>query len=208
VNNGGRKSELLGSGTRGAVPKPGNTSEPAPALLLPGATLLPQSIPDPPAPTAKLEAMRLTVQVTLRARREHVWAELSTIAGTNRELAPFVRLTDPTHGARFDTDAWQGGARVSWQLLFGFIPVDRHRVDLVALPDGSGFRESSSSWWHRRWWHERTVLDDSGPDNPGGCVVRDSVESEHRLGVLDPIEARAVRQMFHRRHQSLQRRFG
>ena len=81
------------------------------------------------------------------------------------------------------------GAPVSWQLLFGVVPDDRHRIELVALPDGRGFRESSSSWWHRVWWHERTLLDD-----PGGCVVRDSVEIEHRLGVLDRIEGWAVRQ--------------
>jgi ligand-binding SRPBCC domain-containing protein len=147
--------------------------------------------------------MRMTVQVTLPAGRSEVWAAVSTIRGSNRELAPFVRLTDPTGGAPFDTEPWRGGARVSWQLLFGFIPVDRHRVDLVALPDGQGFRESSSTWWHRVWWHERTLL-----DAPGGCVVRDSVEMEPRLGVPAPIVGWAVRRMFHQRHRSLQRRFG
>ncbi len=147
--------------------------------------------------------MRLTVQVTLRANRSEVWAAVSTVGGNNRELAPFVRMTDPTDRAPFDTEPWRVGAPVSWQLLFGVIPVDRHRIELVALPDGRGFRESSSSWWHRVWWHERTLLDD-----PDGCVVRDSVEMEHRLGVLAPIEGWAVRRMFRQRHRSLQRRFG
>jgi ligand-binding SRPBCC domain-containing protein len=147
--------------------------------------------------------MRLTVQVTLRTNPSEVWAALSTVGGTNRELAPFVQLTDPTKGAPFDTEPWQRGARVSWQLLFGVIPLDRHRVELVALPDGRGFRESSSTWWHRVWWHERAVLDD-----PAGCVVRDSVEMEPRLGVSAPILGWAVRRMFLRRHESLQRRFG
>jgi ligand-binding SRPBCC domain-containing protein len=147
--------------------------------------------------------MRLTVEVLLPADRSEVWAALSTVGGTNHELAPFLRMTDPTRAARFDTETWRVGAPVSWQLLFGVIPVDRHRIELVALPDGSGFRESSSSWWHRVWRHERTLLDD-----PGGCIVRDSVETEHRLGVLDPIEGWAVRRMFRQRHRSLQRRFG
>ena len=146
--------------------------------------------------------MRLTVELTLRANRSEVWAAVSTVDGTNRELAPFVRLTDSTHGARFDSEPWRVGTPVSWQLLFGVIPVDRHRIKLVALPDGGGFRESSSSWWYRVWRHERTLLDDHG-----GCIVRDSVEIEPRLGVADPILARSVRRMFDRRHRYLRRRF-
>jgi ligand-binding SRPBCC domain-containing protein len=147
--------------------------------------------------------MRLTVQLTLRASRSEVWAATSTVGGINREVAPFVRMTDPTDGAPFDAEPWRLGAPVCWQLLLGVIPFDRHRVELVALPDGRGFRESSSTCWYRVWWHERSLLDD-----PGGCVVRDSVEIEPRLGVLAPIVASAVRRMFRHRHRSLQRRFG
>jgi ligand-binding SRPBCC domain-containing protein len=147
--------------------------------------------------------MRLTVEVTLRANRSEVWAAVSTVGGLNQELAPFVRMTDPTGGAPFDSEPWRVGAPVSWQLLLGVIPVDRHRIKLVALPDESGFRESSSSWWHRVWWHERALLDD-----PGGCIVRDSVEIEPRLRVPTPIIGWAVRWMFRRRHRYLRRRFG
>ncbi len=147
--------------------------------------------------------MRTTVQVTLPTSRSEVWAATSTVGGTNRELAPFVRMTDSTGGAPFDAEPWRTGAPVSWQLLLGVIPIDRHRIHLVALPDGSGFRESSSTWWYRVWRHERTLLDD-----PDGCVVRDSVEVEPRLGVLAPIVTWAVGWTFRRRHQSLQRRFG
>jgi ligand-binding SRPBCC domain-containing protein len=147
--------------------------------------------------------MRLTVELPLRANRSEVWAALSTVGGMNRELSPFVRMSDPTDGARFDAEPWRGGAPVAWQLLFGVIPIDRHRIELVALPDGRGFRESSSSWWHRVWRHERALLDD-----PGGCVVRDSVEIEPRLRVSDPFIGWAVRWMFRQRHRNLRRRFG
>jgi ligand-binding SRPBCC domain-containing protein len=147
--------------------------------------------------------MQLTVELTVRANRSEVWAAMSTIGGMNRELAPFVRMTDATDGAPFDAEPWRAGAPVSWLLLFGVIPVDRHRIELVALPDGRGFHESSSSWHHRVWRHERTLLDD-----PGGCVVRDSVEIEPRLRVLAPIVERAVGRMFRHRHRRLHRRFG
>jgi ligand-binding SRPBCC domain-containing protein len=146
--------------------------------------------------------MRLTVELTLRANRSDVWAAVSTVGGINREVAPFVRMTDPTRGAPFDSEPWREGTPVSWQLLLGVIPVDRHRIELVALPDAGGFRESSSTWWYRVWWHERTLLDDSA-----GCVVRDSMEIEPRLRVLDPMVGWAVGRMFRRRHRSLQRRF-
>ena len=146
--------------------------------------------------------MRLTVEVPLRTSRSEVWAAMATVGAVNRELTPFVRLTDPTHGAPFDTEPWRR-AQVSWQLVLGAIPVDRHRIQLVALPDGSGFRESSSTWWYRVWWHERSLLDD-----PDGCVVRDSVEIEPRLRIADPTVAAAARWAFRRRHRYLRRRFG
>jgi len=150
-----------------------------------------------------VRGVRLTVESLLRASRSEVWAAVSTVAGINREVAPFLRVTDPTHGARFDTEPWQVGTPVLWQLGLGFVPVDRHRVELVALPDGRGFRESSSSWWNRVWWHERTLLDD-----PAGCILRDDVHIEPRLRIADPIMARSVRRMFARRHERLRREFG
>lgn len=128
---------------------------------------------------------------------------MSTVAGINREVAPLLRMTDPTHGARFDAAPWPDGTPVLWQLGLGFIPVDRHRVELVAFPDEHGFRESSSSWWHRVWRHERTLLDDGG-----GCIVRDDVEIEPRLARFDPIMERSVRRMFARRHERLRSQLG
>lgn len=145
--------------------------------------------------------MQLTVESTLRADRLEVWAAVSTIRSLNRELSPFVRMTDPTNGAPFDAEPWRVGTPVVWQLLFGVVPVDRHRIELVALPDGRGFRESSSTWFYRVWRHERTLL-----DVPGGCIVRDSMEIEPRPGLLDPSMRWAVRWMFRLRHRRLRHR--
>jgi ligand-binding SRPBCC domain-containing protein len=70
------------------------------------------------------------------------------------------------------------------------------------LPDGQGFRESSSSWHYRVWKHERRLL-----DAPDGCIVRDCVEIEPKLAFLDPLVARSVARMFRLRHRRLRRRF-
>ena len=147
--------------------------------------------------------MRLTLELPVRAGPSEVWAAVCTVADTNRELAPFMRMTDSTHGAPFDADAWRIGTPVSWQLLFGVVPIDRHRIELEALPERRGFRESSSSWWYRVWSHERALLDD-----PGGCIVRDSVHIEARFGAPDRVIEWAVRWTFRRRHRYLSRRFG
>jgi len=104
----------------------------------------------------------------------------------------------------FDAEPWRVGAPVVWQLLFNLIPVDRHRVELVAQPDEGGFRESSSTWWNRVWRHERTLRD--APE--GGCIIRDEVEMEPRWGVPAPLIGWAVGRTFRRRHQRLHRQFG
>jgi hypothetical protein len=147
--------------------------------------------------------VRLTVELPVRAERAEVWAALSTVESVSREIGPFLRMTDPTNGAHFDAEPWRAGTRVLWQLLFGVIPVDRRRVELVALPDNGGFRESSTSWWFRVWRHERTLLDD-----PRGCIVRDSVELVPRRGVPDPFVAWSVHRLFRARHEHLTRQFG
>jgi hypothetical protein len=72
---------------------------------------------------------------------------------------------------------------VPWQLLFGFIPVDRHRVELVALPDEGGFPESSSSWWHRvrpRWASTSTRSEVMG--RRGLCSPRSTSSDSREKG--------------------------
>jgi hypothetical protein len=46
-----------------------------------------------------LGQMRLTVELPVRADRSEVWAAVSTVDGINQEVAPFLRMTDPTRGA-------------------------------------------------------------------------------------------------------------
>src|SRR5262245_13299032 len=135
------------------------------------------------------------------------WLRLCTTPWSRGSGAPcfplglhFLRVTEAGGQAR------TGASRFPRPPQTDPLPASRRRSSqprLVALPDGQGFRESSTSWWHRVWWHERTLLDD-----PDGCIVRDDVQIEPRLGVADPIIGWTVRRMFQRRHQHLRRQFG
>src|SRR5260370_7810832 len=102
--------------------------------------------------------MGVAVEGPRRANGSEVWAALSTVGGMNRELSPFVRMTDPTHGAPFDAEPWRVGAPVGWQLLFGVMPGDRPRIELVPLPCSPGFRPSSTTWWHPAPLHHRPLV--------------------------------------------------
>src|SRR2546430_15004782 len=103
--------------------------------------------------------MRLIVELPVRASRSEVWAAMSSVDGVNREVSPFVRMTDSTHGAHFDTEPWRVGAPALSKQLFGVIPADRHSVELEAPPQEGGLFEASPHWADRVWGHERTPSD-------------------------------------------------
>ncbi len=147
----------------------------------------------------------ITVEVTSRLRGsvDEVWAHASTMAGVNRELAPWVRMTVPreARGRRLSEMDPGREAFSSVLLLLGVCPFDLHHLSLERVLD-HGFDEESWSWLQRRWRHERRVE----PDGEG-CVVTDRLVVEPRWAprfLVEPI----VRRLFASRHAWLRRRFG
>ncbi|HET6949430.1 MAG TPA: hypothetical protein VFI47_03585 [Acidimicrobiales bacterium] len=138
--------------------------------------------------------------------RAEVWAVVSTMAGVNAELAPYVRMTHPRHLQSLDDHPVPMGevAFHSWLLAGRVLPFDRHALCLEAVIDGEGFDEESTSWMQRRWRHERRLVD----EGDGTCTVTDHLVVEPRLGVLRPLAARVVRFLFEHRHRRLVQRFG
>ena len=147
---------------------------------------------------------------TLTASAVDVWHHVTTMAGVNAELAPWVRMTHPGELTRLDDAPELIGQHVafhSWLLAGGVVPFDRHALGLVSVErfDGGGgaFVEESSSWLQRRWRHEREVV-----VLGEGCRVTDRLLVEPRLALIRPVVANVVPWLFDRRHRVLRERFG
>jgi ligand-binding SRPBCC domain-containing protein len=139
----------------------------------------------------------------------HVWARVTTPAGINDELGPWLHMTVP-HRARGTTlEEVDLGIPLgrSWLLALGVVPVEWDDLRLIERGPGYRFLERSSTLTARRWEHERTVI-----SVPNGCEVRDRVAVELRrpLAVL-PASSRLahaiVRQLFAHRHRRLRTAF-
>ncbi len=156
-----------------------------------------------PVPTLVVERSS-----SLARSPDDVWARVTTPAGINDELAPWMRMTIPRR--------WDGASLAdveppsvlgrSWVLLFGVIPFDYDHLGIDELGERS-FRERSTMLSARRWQHERWVEPDEGCAGVG-CVVRDRLEFlPRRLIVAVPGGAKLhraiVTAMFAHRHRRL-----
>ncbi len=138
-----------------------------------------------------------------RADADRVWSRATTWRGVNAELMPLVRMTYPAGRERIDARA-EREPFVSWILLFGLVPIERHRVRL-ALFDGPGrrFHEHSSNWAARDWIHRRSVRQESL-----GARVTDRCAFDARIPCLAPLIALAYRLVFRHRHRRLREMYG
>lgn len=150
--------------------------------------------------------MRLTYTSCLAADSATVWRAVACMRGVNDELRPLVRMTDPSRGDRLEAAKLEhlDGLR-SWLLLFGVVPIDRHRFGFDGVVDGESFAERSESVVNRSWQHRRSV---THGDQPGTSVVRDDLVVEPRLGFLAPLSRVSADAVFRHRHRRLRRRFG
>jgi ligand-binding SRPBCC domain-containing protein len=133
-----------------------------------------------------------------------VWARVTTPAGVNDELAPWLRMTVPAKWRGASLEDIEPGTRIgrSWVLLLGLVPFDYD--DLSIAESGPGrFLEQSTMLSMRFWQHERTV-----EDAPGGCEVRDRLTFEPRWYTPAPLARAIVAAIFRHRHRRLVRAFG
>lgn len=144
------------------------------------------------------------VASVLRAPPEVVWADVRTLDGVNRELAPWMRMGAPAAWAAVPLDEVPLGVTLlrSPLLAFGVVPFDLHALRLVAV-EGASFRERSTSCLQAAWAHDRRVV-----PHPDGCVLVDEVEATPRLPGVGPIVDRVVRELFAHRHRVLRTRYG
>lgn len=145
----------------------------------------------------------LDFESLLSAPEAEVWAEVSTLEGVNRELAPWIYMTAPPQARGRSLEAAPLGEPLfaSTLLAFRLVPFDRHELCLAAASRGH-FLERSRSLVQRMWEHERWV-----EAVQGGTRVRDRLRVEPRFAP-EALTRGVVRALFRWRHRRLRARFG
>lgn len=133
-----------------------------------------------------------------------VWSRVTSFAGINHELGPWLRMTAPA-GVELTPAAVPLGTRWfrSWILVLGVLPVDYDDICIERLDAGTGFLECSRMLSARTWRHERTLEATSG-----GTRVRDAVSFEPRLRITARLHHAVIAAIFRRRHRRLRASFG
>ncbi len=164
-------------------------------------------------------AQTLTFEIAsrLEAPADSVWAVVSTMAGVNDELGPWLRMTHPPAISSLDAGLPLGQRLFrSYLLLFGIVPVEVDDLVLTEVVPGRGFREASTMLTMRYWGHERSLapVDLGAPAATGSaslseaCVLRDRLTFEPRLRFFAALARPIVAWLFRHRHKRLRARFG
>ena len=148
--------------------------------------------------------MKFEISSNLRISPDHV-SGLLTLDGVNRELSPLIRMTAPPEWSNRPIFEWPTGRVIfsSWLLLFGLIPIDRHKFFFQSIDRQRGFAEESSSLTNKLWHHRRDI-----DRNGTSCRVTDTVEFQCRLPLLEFILAPVYRFVFKHRHKVLRSCYG
>lgn len=130
---------------------------------------------------------------------EAEWDLVSSWAGINHELGPWLRMRVP-HGHETIMDLASSGEdrAVSWICLFGILPVERHVLGLKSLTPPTGFDERSHNLLMAVWLHRRTLVP---ADN--GVTIADQCAFVPRLAFLAPVMLWIYRRVFFHRHRRL-----
>lgn len=124
------------------------------------------------------------------------------MAAVNAELGPWIKMTVPAPWHHRPIVQWPTETALfnSWILLFGVLPIDKHRFYLHSTNKATGFDERSTSIINKRWQHTRTA-------HPGnyGCTLTDTVTFESRLPFVAALLTPVYRLVFQRRHHYLRR---
>lgn len=152
-------------------------------------------------------ATRFTHASVVPAPPALVWQRVTTPAGINDELFPWLRMTVPKALLGKTIEAMPLGPRLgrSWLLLLGVLPIDYDDLAIAALEPGRRFLERSSMLAVAEWEHERRLAAD-----PGGCRVEDRIGFVLRAPMrfvpgLASLLSRALRALFAHRHRRLRR---
>lgn len=87
-------------------------------------------------------------------------------------------------------------------LLFGFVPIDLHKLCFDRIAYGHAFYENSTTTTHRYWKHTRTLTADGAK-----TLLQDELHFSPRIPALGALYLPIVKFVFRHRHKKLQRFF-
>ena len=152
-----------------------------------------------------VQPIEILTDSELAASPETVWSRVTTMAGINHELRPWMRMTAP-RGAELTVESVPLGRRWfrSWILLLGVLPFDYDDLCVERLEPGRGFLERSRMLSAPMWEHERTL------EGLGGEATRltDRVAFRPRARMMAPLHRAVIAAMFRHRHRRLRAYFG
>jgi hypothetical protein len=148
----------------------------------------------------RVQPIEITASSDLGASPQAVWDRVTTIAGINHELGPWMRMTAP-RGLELSLASVPLGRPWfrSWILLFGLLPFDYDDLCIERLDPPSAFLERSRMLSAPRWEHERTLE----PLPGGGTRVTDLVGFRPRSRLLSGIHRAVIAATFRHRHRRL-----
>jgi hypothetical protein len=152
----------------------------------------------------------VAVSSDLGVAADVLWTDVGTLAGVNRELGPWLRMTAPP-GLRGTTLAELTPGRPagrSWLLLGGLIPVDYDDLCIESIGERS-FRERSRMLTMDPWIHERAIE----PLGSGSCRISDRLRFRLRpqfawIPGIERLASSIIGAVFRHRHRRLAKLYG
>ncbi|MFV0434980.1 MAG: hypothetical protein ACK5LO_13495 [Leucobacter sp.] len=125
---------------------------------------------------------------------------MTSFAGVNHELLPWVRMTPPRRYRDASIETVPVGVPlgrvVTWYL--GFLPLDYDDMSFVEVTPEVGFHEVSTLGSMRHWEHRRTLEPVDAGDR---TRVTDRLDFEPRFAPR--LSVRAIEKLFAHRHRRL-----
>lgn len=129
-----------------------------------------------------------------------VWVRVTSFAGVNHELLPWMRMTPPRRYRDASIETVPVGVPlgrvITWYL--GVLPLDYDDMSFAEVVPGRGFHEVSTMGSMRRWEHRRSL---EPVDGGWRTRVTDQLDFEPRVG--HRITERTIRALFAHRHRRL-----
>jgi hypothetical protein len=143
---------------------------------------------------------------------EKLWESSTHIGSVNAELFPVKMVPIGKRNGKKLTDAsslneivYAADDRFPFLItLFGWIPLDLHKMGFDSLPVGQlSFIERSENFFMREWVHQREIK-----SVKNAVELTDIITMTPRLPIIGNFAMHIYKRVFARRHAYLRRRYG